>query len=250
MTTATIQKIVSISPTVKFMKVLVENKEFSFKPGQWVDFIVPGLSAVGGFSMCSPPSLLKKENILHLAVKYSTHPPAHWVHNSCMDGIQVTLQCGGDISYEMKPETLGDNLLLIGAGVGINPILSIMKQVYNVHQTNMNFASIFGKISLFYTATSYEELIFKEDISLIEANDKTFTSHYFVTRPPSECLPQHITLRRMDQEDIQKGIDEMGVSPQKIISYMCAPQPMMHEMDSMLKRMGLLKENIRYESWW
>lgn len=30
--------------------------------------------------MCSTPALLKKEKQLHLAVKYSDHPPALWVH--------------------------------------------------------------------------------------------------------------------------------------------------------------------------
>lgn len=45
-----------------------------------VDFFVPGVEKVGGFSMCSSPGLLQREGIIELAVKYSKHPPAHWVH--------------------------------------------------------------------------------------------------------------------------------------------------------------------------
>lgn len=45
-----------------------------------VDFFIPSVEKVGGFSMCSSPGLLQREGIIELAVKYSKHPPAHWVH--------------------------------------------------------------------------------------------------------------------------------------------------------------------------
>lgn len=45
-----------------------------------VDFMIPEVSTVGGYSMCSAPTLLKEKGVLHLAVKYAKHPPAHWIH--------------------------------------------------------------------------------------------------------------------------------------------------------------------------
>lgn len=30
--------------------------------------------------MCSSPGLLEREGVLELAVKYTDHPPAHWIH--------------------------------------------------------------------------------------------------------------------------------------------------------------------------
>lgn len=45
-----------------------------------VDFFIPGVEKVGGFSMCSSPGLLQREGVIELAVKHSKHPPAHWVH--------------------------------------------------------------------------------------------------------------------------------------------------------------------------
>lgn len=30
--------------------------------------------------MCSSPGLLQREGVVELAVKYTKHPPAHWVH--------------------------------------------------------------------------------------------------------------------------------------------------------------------------
>ena len=45
-----------------------------------VDFFIPEVKTVGGYSMCSGPELLEEKSLLELAVKYSTHPPAYWVH--------------------------------------------------------------------------------------------------------------------------------------------------------------------------
>jgi len=246
---ATINKITSISPTVKYLQVKVDSKEFTFKPGQWVDFIAPGLSTVGGFSMCSSPSLLRNENLLELAVKYSTHPPAHWVHTQCVPGSRVSLQVGGNLSYEMSRENIADNLLLIAAGVGLNPLLSIMRVTFHCHENNMDTSTLFGKTSLCYTATTHDELLFKDEISTIESSDKTFNIQYFVTR--QSCYTnENIHPRRMNETDLSKTIKKMDVRPQDVISYLCAPPEMMKEMESVLRKIGLLKENICYESWW
>lgn len=45
-----------------------------------MDVFLPGVEKVGGFSMVSSPSHLKSNGELRLAVKYSTWPPAHWIH--------------------------------------------------------------------------------------------------------------------------------------------------------------------------
>ena len=59
-------------------------ESFKFKctvfPSFWLDLHIPGVSTVGGFSMYSSPSQLLKDRTLDLAVKYSRHPPALWIH--------------------------------------------------------------------------------------------------------------------------------------------------------------------------
>ena len=48
---------------------------------------IPGIETVGGFSMCSSPLRLQETQLLELAVKYSKHAPAYWIHT------QVLLVC-------------------------------------------------------------------------------------------------------------------------------------------------------------
>ncbi|XP_015472900.1 oxidoreductase NAD-binding domain-containing protein 1 isoform X5 [Parus major] len=79
-TQAKVCGITNESETVKRLRLAIANKDFTFKAGQWVDFFIPGVSVVGGFSICSSPGLLEREGILELAVKHTVHPPAHWIH--------------------------------------------------------------------------------------------------------------------------------------------------------------------------
>lgn len=53
--------------------------------------VIPDVETVGGFSMCSSPYLLESEQTLELAVKYSQHPPAHWVHTQVTGNLRSLL---------------------------------------------------------------------------------------------------------------------------------------------------------------
>ena len=56
-----------------------------------VDFFIPGVEKVGGFSMCSCPGLLQREGVIELAVKKALHPPAHWIHTAVRPALRSTL---------------------------------------------------------------------------------------------------------------------------------------------------------------
>merc|ERR1712029_407965 len=65
MMNAHIQEIVQLSPTIKGFTIKVDGSvPGSFKAGQWVDFFIPGLDKIGGFSMCSEPSKLERDQTL------------------------------------------------------------------------------------------------------------------------------------------------------------------------------------------
>ena len=54
---------------------------FVQQAGQWVDMLIPGVETVGGFSICNSPENFKETQQIQLAVKFSMHPPAHWIHD-------------------------------------------------------------------------------------------------------------------------------------------------------------------------
>ncbi|XP_042672560.1 oxidoreductase NAD-binding domain-containing protein 1 isoform X3 [Centrocercus urophasianus] len=100
--------ITSESETVKRLRLAVTNKDFTFKAGQWVDFFIPGVSVIGGFSMCSSPGLLEREGVLELAVKYADHPPARWIHTEknilgLMSALPGKISCRFHVTQQNSP---------------------------------------------------------------------------------------------------------------------------------------------------
>ena len=124
---AEVIEVSSLSPTVKKV-VLRPEPGVSFAAGQWVDFFIPGLERVGGFSMSSAPSQLEEEGTMDLAVKASLAAPAHWVHTTCKVGDTVGLRVGGNFFHPSPGLPFPHNILLVAGGVGINPLFSIMQQ--------------------------------------------------------------------------------------------------------------------------
>lgn len=45
-------------------------------------------------------------------------------------------------------------------------------------------------------------------------------------------------------------MEALSTDPANVISYICGPSPMMEEMNEILIKLGLLRENVRYEKWW
>ena len=67
---ATVRELTRLSPTTTGLRLEVDADAaaFAFEPGQWVDFHIPGVDALGGYSITSIPSDLPA---LDLAVKAS-----------------------------------------------------------------------------------------------------------------------------------------------------------------------------------
>ncbi|KAL6059180.1 hypothetical protein STEG23_008087, partial [Scotinomys teguina] len=150
-----------------------------------VDFFIPGVSVIGGFSICSSPQLLEQERIIELAVKYTNHPPAVWVHNECTLDSEVALRVGGEFCFDPQPTDAPQNLVLIAGGVGINPLLSILRHSADLHRDRADKGSgcEIGTIKLFYSAKNTSELLFKKNIlDLVNEFPEKITCSLHVTK--------------------------------------------------------------------
>jgi len=245
-TPAQVTRISTISPTVKSLTLQVDekaSKSISFQPGQWLDFFIPGEEKVGGFSMCSSPSDLSSKGTVELAVKFSTWVPAHWVHTKCEVGSDVTFRFGGDFFYPSSGLlTTAHSLLLIGGGVGINPLRSIWLQAAELSRNKS--AGKPNGVSLLYSAGSQDELLFREDFDKELAAVEGFRSKYFLTRTTGGHLP---LTGRLKKEDLR---DELSKLQGRTLCYLCGPPDMVDSVRKILKELGVGKEDIKYELWW
>ncbi|XP_058038869.1 oxidoreductase NAD-binding domain-containing protein 1 isoform X2 [Ahaetulla prasina] len=237
------------SETVKRLRLAVTDKEFTFKAGQWVDFFIPGVSVVGGFSICSSPGMLEEEGILELAVKHTTHPPAHWIHTQCAINSEVALRVGGNFFYDPQPEDIPANVVLIAGGVGINPLFSILLHIADLHRTEEkkgNSCKV-GTTKLFYCAKNAHELLFRKQIlGLTNAFPGKITCSFHVTKqnlPICEKLLPYIK-GRLSGSDLEKCIFK------NTLWYICGPPPMIESISKLLENLGVVQSNIFFEKWW
>lgn len=250
---ATVQSVRNASPTIKILRLLVKEPGFSFKAGQWVDFYVPGIPEVTGYSMTSPPKDAKEKGILELSVKYGKFPPTHWVHTECCGGEEVQIRVGGDFFYDPfsdKTEAEAD-LLLVGGGVGINPLVSILCEYTDLlTAANLENGSDIkpGKVHLLYSAKTEEELVFKDTFTIMEAEFPSLTCQYFVTKEV-DCEPKPgIKFSRIEKENVFNSIRKL--QPEKTMCYVCGPSTMTDDVASWLYTIGIKKDYVRYEKWW
>jgi NAD(P)H-flavin reductase len=123
---ATVTRVEEDAPGVRVFTLAVAGAGgggFGFAPGQWVDLYAPGVPAAGGYSFISTPQQLAAAGTIELAVKRSRHPVASWLHEQCRPGDQVHVRTGG--SFALRPEQLGQPLLLVAGGIGVTPLLSM-----------------------------------------------------------------------------------------------------------------------------
>nr|XP_061809006.1 oxidoreductase NAD-binding domain-containing protein 1-like [Nerophis lumbriciformis] len=243
--------IMNESETVKRLR-LTAHPEFNFKAGQWVDFFIPGVEKVGGFSMCSSPGLLQREGVVELAVKFANHPPAHWVHTACKLGSQVAMRVGGDFYFDPSPSDPAVDLLLVAGGVGINPLYSILSHSADLLQLSRASGGRdfnIGSVHLCYSAKTTQELLFKNPIlrACKEFPDK-LTCEFHVTQQSTDIEPQlqpFVNRRRIGEPELETHVD-----PQRTLCYLCGPPPMIEAVSQILLGLGLPQDRILFEKWW
>jgi len=243
---AMITRIADISPSVKEFELQVKDSIFFFKAGQWVDMFIPGVDVVGGFSMCSAPRLLQDSGILHLAVKASRHPPAHWLHTQSKTGDIVSIRAGGDFFYDPPHGQNENDLLLLAGGVGVNPLISILQQFVQQNQgavqSHLDKSSL-SRAVFMYSARNKEELIFKEKLTEINSLNPQVDIIMRCTR--DHCDKDSV---RYQQMDITKALSNLNVNRTKV--YICGPATFIKAMESFCLHSNIPRSSIFYESWW
>jgi len=229
---AKVIEVSSLSPTVKKL-VLKPDPGVTFAAGQWVDFFIPGVERVGGFSMSSAPSQLEEEGTLDLAVKASLAAPAHWVHTACKVGDTVGLRVGGNFFHPTPGLSFPHSILLVAGGVGINPLFSIMQQCKSLADQKASGSP--KAVTLLYSAKKREELIFLEEIKLREG----WSLETFVTGEDGG--------RRLDQSDLKRALENM---PGRVVTYLCGPPTMTEAVAAGLQELGMKRGDVKYENWW
>lgn len=250
-----------------------------FLPGQWLDTFIPAIPKAGGFTITSPPSAATPNSdgpgYLELAVQNSSNPPAKYFHRP-IDSILNTplaVRVGGSFTYPPPvlpiPTRNITRLVLIAGGVGINPLISILSHLIQLHPSQRPEEIHF----LYGTKTSESEpdpqsILFLPrlmDLVSAAAEPLDVTLSLFLTGPTGHVggekiehgkLPNRTWARRIGERDLVGALDgwkrsEGGKGRDGTVCYVCGPQRMTDEVVEFLGRQeGMEKGRVFCEKWW
>lgn len=228
---ARVAALVDATPSIRVVRLAVADPAFRFLPGQWVDLAVPlaGEARSAGFSITTSP--LEKGEI-ELAIKASNrHPVARWVHDSAQIGDAVTISQGQG-PFVFLPE-MSDNVVLIGGGVGVTPLLSIFRHIRD--------AALPTRCHLVYSASNHREFLFRDELAAATARDN-LTVTFTVTQPDPDW---HGLRGRVDPLKLH-ALD----LPDDTLYYLCGPRGMVEDMSTLLHDLGVPMSRIIFEKWW
>lgn len=254
-------------------------------PGQWVDTFIPGLEKAGGFTITSVPSQATPTShsapflelavchctcachimvLIILQIQASSNPPARWLSQpeDQVLGKQIVVRVGG--SFTWPPQTLDasriDRLVLVAAGVGINPLISIFSHLIRGRTRPK-------EIHFLYASKTDSELdpqrilFLPRLMDLVGAvEDPNVTLRLFLTgtgdQGPIEHgkFPNRTFARRFQEQDLTKAINgyrEQGSDLDSTVCYVCGPPRMSDETVAFLQdQPGMANERVLCEKWW
>lgn len=224
-------KIVNIrhsTPTVKTLRLDLLGQEFSFQPGQWIDCYadIDGERKVAGYTLTSSPNM--KDHV-EISVKTGDNPVTRFIHEQAQVGGTLHIDGGQGGTYYTRE--MSDRLVLIAGGIGITPIISILR-----------YADEAGDVSaiLIYSASSLDELLYREEIEAMEKRNRRIRAHFFVTGEGSRYRKGRID---------EAALRELALDTDALY-FVSGPRDMIMGTVAALRNLGVDEVRIRYEVWW
>ncbi len=231
----TLARIRQETPTVKSFLLDLGGQPFTFKPGQWVDLYVDMgyKTEVGGYSITSSPL---NQNAIELVVKKRLHRPTSvYLHEQAKVGDPFIVDGGyGDFYYDGERDQ-GAPLVLLAGGVGITPLISILRYVDEAHPE--------VDTTLLYSASVPSEIAFHQELDAMALRNPRVKCIFTVTRPQQE--PWHGQVGRIDLALIKKHVPTC-----EAWFYLCGPPAMLDDLPPLLRELGVAPSRIRMERWW
>jgi ferredoxin-NADP reductase len=220
------------TPTVKSLRLDLMGEDFFFRPGQWVDCYaeIGSELLVAGYTLTSSAAV---RETIELAVKEGDNPVTRFIHDEAVVGDRLYVDGGqGDVYYARE---MGDSLVLIAGGIGITPLVSMMRTVRDSHPD--------VEATLVYSAHSPSELVFREELEAIAREHDNIRCFLTVTGLDAGGWAGH--RGRIDHELLL----EAGVKRGDLF-FLSGPAPMAEAMKEILRGLGVSEDSIRYEQWW
>lgn len=199
-----------------------QEERFSYRPGQFLTIRVPAGEgwAARCYSLCSSPDI---DDRLKVTVKrVAGGLGSNWICDSVTEGdVLEVLRPSGTFT----PASLDGDFLLVAAGSGITPVLSILKSA---------LAKGRGRITLLYANQDENAVIFAEELrDLVAAHPGRLSVLHWL-----------VSVQGMPTEAAFRALAEPFTGRE---AFICGPGPFMELATAALTGLGMPAERVRVE---
>lgn len=234
-------EVIEESPDVKTFR-FEKPKDFDFIPGQFVMVFFPEVFGKKNraYSIASSPT---NPDYIDLTIKLYGLFTHHMF--SLREGSTWHLRGPyGKFVLDLKRE---NDILLLGAGVGITPLMSMIRYATDL--------KLDRKFLLLYSNKRPKDIIFHDELMQIERSNPNVKVVYTLTRLKTQLRGSWPGLTgridaNMVREQVTKWREELGQGREHPTSLACGPIPMLETQEKVLTELGWNKEEILYEKFW
>ena len=212
-------------------------------PGQFLTLILPcgpgGKMERRAYSLSSTPNEAPR---LSVTVK---RVMGGLVSNYLLDTVRVGQQLEamaplGNFTLSTKPG-MARSLVLIGAGSGVTPLMSILKAVLRDEPQS--------QVLLVYGNRNEESVIFREQLRQLEVQSGGRLQVEHVYSQPTGPVAPHQHTGRLNRTMLLRILEQRHqVPPAQAEYFLCGPEGMMTEAKAALELLGVPADRIRRES--
>lgn len=222
-------KIMDEAPDTKTFRVEIPDGNIPFYPGQFFMVCFDDPKFQRAYSIPSSPTQKNHIDITMDLVGEFTHKL--W---QTKEGDYLIFK--GPYGKFYFDESMNNNLILIGGGLGITPLMSIIRYC--------NDKKLQNKIKFIYSVKTPENIVFNEELKQIKEQNKNFNYLVTITRSKPEHNWQGRT-GRIDSDLLKQNIVDIENS----LYFLCGPLEFVKSAIAMLESLGAKKEQIKTDIW-
>ena len=209
------------------------GKRFDFKAGQYFLFdpTIDGVPHSRCYSVASPPS---RADVVAVTVK---HIPggivSGWLHGQLAPGARV--RASGPLGSFVRPVEAGAKLLLLSAGSGITPVMSMAREIGDLTAP--------ADVAFVHCGRTPADLVFRHELAGLASRLKQFRLHFLPEAVGAERSWSGLT-GRISREYMALAVADAA----ERIVLCCGPAPFMAAARRIVLDLGVPDANYREES--
>ncbi|MFL5860353.1 MAG: NADH:ubiquinone reductase (Na(+)-transporting) subunit F [Solirubrobacteraceae bacterium] len=213
-------------------RLVLTGAGVSFKPGQYVDITIPGTDEVRSFSMANLPNSSDPPCLEFMIKLYPDGKFSSLLADERLapgDEVQVT----GPYGVFTLREKSDRELLFIGGGAGMAPILALLRAMAATGNSR--------RAVYYYGARGPDDLFHLAELAELERRLPNFRFVPALSHCPTDAVWEGE--RGLITEVVSKLEAELG----EVDAYLCGPPPMVDAAIAMLDQQGVPESRVYYD---